>query len=321
LKNINIRLVKLLCPRNKISIISDFKFFLSLFSYFRKEKPNLVVSYTIKPLIYSGLLSRIFKFRYVPIVTGLGYAFQSPNFIRKILRKLVISLYKSSFKNVEKAIFQNSDNIKLFDSEGIIPFDRSFLIPGDGVNLPQVLEKEINNPLRFVCVCRLLGEKGLRELSEAISIVKLDYPDFSVELYGPLESSNDRITEEELSEWTLNNTLVWKGYCSDIPHLMKNTDIFVLPSHHEGMCTSVAEAVSYGVPIIGTNIAGIREMVSGNGFLVDVKSTQQLAWSLTRAINLSEKEWREMSDKSVSFSYANLDRKSLMNKIYDVVMQ
>ena len=310
--------------RNKVSVFSDIKFLLRLFFLLRVGGFDRVLSYTIKPNVYSGLA--VFFTRsalcFFPFVTGLGYAFQGGGWRRNLLRKITVFLHRFSFSRATKVVFQNENNMSLFVDLGIVPGRNAVLIMGDGVEIDGV-KNAYSDRLDgdFVCVARLLGEKGLRELHAAIVEVKKSDPDFSVKLYGPMESSPDAISEQEVKQWAVCGTILWKGYSDDVKGVLKEAACFVLPSYHEGMSTAVAEAMAEGVPVIGTDISGIRELVDGNGFLVAPKNYPDLAQAIHKFISLSDDKKIEMSEVGISRADMLCNRRVIMNRIKELVLE
>jgi len=321
LKAIGVELHIKSCPRNKIDIIKDFRYVVRILFLLLRVKPDVLVSYTIKPNLYCGIALRFFpRIRFYPVVTGLGYAFQGMSFKRSILRMGVIFLHRLSFSRATKVIFQNYENMGLFEEKSISSSSKNIVIEGDGILLPDSIDKCVNPNRKFVCIARLLGEKGLRELNEAAALVRKKHKDFNVEVYGPEETSPDAITREEILKWNQQGGLKWKGYCDNVGEVLKLSDVFVLPSYHEGMSTAVCEAISHGVPIVGTDIAGIREMVQGNGILVPVRDARTLAKALEKMLTVSDDEIKKMGRFSRDMAVAKFDRFAVMKRIEEVIV-
>lgn len=308
------------CRRNRLSLVSDLVFIYQLIGSMSESKPDVVVSYTIKPNVYSGIALKFYKkSKFFPVVTGLGYAFQEAGLSRKVLRLLTVWLHRFSFSRAERIIVQNTHNRQYLIDYGIAQKGCTIVIEGDGVNLPGGLEKRFSSKLRFVTLSRLLGEKGLRELNKAVAELKKDYPDFHIELFGPKETSPDAISSEELDQWKIKRTLVWQGYCDDIDQLLRSSDVLVLPSYHEGMSTAVCEGIAYGLPVVGTDIPGIQEMVEENGYLVPPRQVTPLVNALRRLLEATHDELRAMSDRSRDIAVRKFDREKVMKRIEKVI--
>ena len=263
---------------NKISLLGDFICLIKLFRIFRKQSPDVILSYTIKPVIWSGLASRFLKMDFYALITGLGFAFQGTSFKRKLLTMLVVYLYRMSLKKSKAVIFQNKDNLNLFVEKDIVPRSKTYLVNGSGVDIlkfnVEVLPKDSIN---FLCIARLLTEKGLREYAEAAKIVKKKFPNVIFNLIGGEDTSPDAISLDEVSSWS--DYISYKGSTTDVKTYIKNSHVYILPSYHEGLPRSTLEAMSMGRAVLTTDAAGCKETVENgiNGFIVPVGSVDKLA--------------------------------------------
>ena len=320
MKRLGIIHIVIPCPRNKLSFLRDAFYMISVLVWLLRVRPDAVVTYTIKPNVYCGILLSFFKrIKFFPVVTGLGFAFQKKGVKRRVLRSFVVWLHRRAFRFSDGVIFQNRENRDFFVSENIVEKERTAVIQGDGVYVPDYNKSSFGKPLSFVCVSRLLGEKGLRELFEACKIVRCRYPDFHVSVYGPKETSPDAITDEDIADWSESGAMIWRGYCDDVGELFGRSDIFILPSHHEGMSTAVCEAIAHGLPVIATDIPGIREMVDGNGILVPVNSSERLANAISEMLTMDIKELLEMSRASRDIAVSGFQREDVMRRVSEVV--
>jgi len=264
--------------RNKTNPLHDFTIFFKLFKRFQKESPNVILSYTIKPVIWGGSAAKFHKIDFYALITGLGFSFQGDSFKRKFLTKLVIFLYKIALKNSKSVIFQNTDNRNFFVSKGIVELSKTHVVNGSGVDIVKFsVEPFLKDEINFLCIARLLGEKGLREYAAAAKIVKDKFPDVGFDLVGPEDSSPDVILLNEVDTWS--DYIDYKGSTDDVRPYIKNSHVYVLPSYHEGLPRSTLEAMSMGRPILTTNTVGCKETVEEgiNGFKVPVKSPEALA--------------------------------------------
>ena len=131
----------------------------------RAEKPHLVITYSIKPNIYAGLVCRLRRVPYCANVQGLGTAFQ-----KKGLAQLVTFLYRLSLRRAGTVFFENSENAKLFVSKGIIPEGSATVLQGAGINLEEYAFQPYpqNKEPRFLYLGRIMREKGMDELFYAV---------------------------------------------------------------------------------------------------------------------------------------------------------
>lgn len=265
--------------RNNLNLIDDVKTLSSLLSLFRsKNPPHLILAYGVKLVVWGGLSARITSIPFFALITGLGFAFQGESLKRKLLTKLVVFLYKLALKSSKAVIFQNEDNLNIFVDKGIVPRFKTHVVNGSGVDIKKynVVDFPKGN-IRFLCISRLLGEKGLREYAQAAKIVRDRFPNVEFDLVGQTDPSLDAIPLSEIDSWS--SYINYKGSTHDVCDYISNSHVYVLPSYHEGLPRSTLEAMSMGRPVITTNAVGCKETVenSVNGFKVPVKSVGELA--------------------------------------------
>lgn len=288
--------------RSGLNPKEDFKTFKALRAIFRTLLPDVILAYTIKPIIWGGFAARCLpKCRFYALVTGLGFAFQRNNWKKKLLMKFVVILYKASLKNADKVIFQNPDNKKVFIDLGIVPERKTALVNGSGVDITHFTMKPIPSNPRFLLIARLLGDKGIREYVKAANIVKQNYPYVVFQLVGPEDPSPDGISLDEFSRLNKNEVIDYIGETSDVRHYIEDCSIFVLPSYHEGLPRSVLEAMATGRPILTTDVPGCRETVINgiNGWLVEKANVEELVEKMVWFIN-NPLEWHRMGTASRS---------------------
>jgi glycosyltransferase involved in cell wall biosynthesis len=288
--------------RNGLKVMEDFKTFFVLRNVFREKKPNIILAYTIKPIIWGGLAAcTLPNIRFYALVTGLGFAFQKGSWKKNILVKLVAFLYKISLKKSQKVIFQNSDNQRTFIELGIVPEYKTCVVNGSGVDLGHFKMKPLPSPSipKFLLIARLLGDKGIREYIKSANIVKQKYPESIFQLVGPADPSPDGISLFELAQLNSDNAVDYLGATNDVRPYIDNCSVFVLPSYHEGLPRTVLEAMATGRPILTTDVPGCRETaVNGeNGWLVEKGNVEQLAAKMIWFIE-NPQEWQRMAESS-----------------------
>ncbi len=266
--------------RNGLNPFKDIKTYLTLRKLIKANKPEKIFSYTIKPIIWGGIAARTHKqVQFYALVTGLGYAFQKGGFFRNALMGIVVWLYRLALRNSKAVLFQNPDNMRVFVEAEIVPKNKCYLVNGSGVNLKRFQVAPLPVEPKFLLIARLLGEKGIREYCQAAQIVKNKYPNASFMLVGPEDSSPDGIKIGEIEYWVNLGVIDYKGGTDDVRPYIGQSNIFVLPSYHEGIPRTVLEAMAMGRPILTTNVPGCREtVVNGeNGWLVEKMDSKALA--------------------------------------------
>lgn len=276
--------------------VADLKTLHSMYMLINKIKPDYVLSYTIKPVIYGTLAAWLAKVpnRYA-LITGLGYAFQNVETQgkRSVFQKLVHGLYQQALSRSHKTFFQNPDDLKLFQDLKLLTVQTpTVVVNGSGVNvadfnvLPLPLTADQKIKISFLLIARLLGDKGVREYAEAAKIIKHKYPHVEFNLVGWIDENPSAIRQQELDQWVASNTLNYWGKLSDVRPAIAESSVYVLPSYREGTPRTVLEAMAMGRAIITTDAPGCRETVTDgdNGLLVEVKSVESLVKAMEKLI-------------------------------------
>jgi len=319
LQDIGVEYRPITLQRNGFNVIHDIKTFFDLRHLLNVQKIDTVFAYGVKLVIWGGLSSRLKGVPFFALITGLGYSFQGESVQRRILTALVVFLYRVALRKSKFVFFQNKDNQDVFIKYGIIPLHKTCVVNGSGVNTNKFeLFKLPGVKISFLCVARLLGEKGLREYAAAASIVKREYPDVSFSLVGPVDASPDSISLEEVLRW--KEYVDYKGPTNNVKEFIKSCHIYVLPSYHEGLPRSTLEAMSMGRAVITTTAAGCKETVIDgvNGFTVPIKSIDKLVEKMTWFIENRDKI-KTMGIESRKMVEDKFDVHKVNNKILDVM--
>ncbi|MGK5090828.1 glycosyltransferase family 4 protein [Deltaproteobacteria bacterium TL4] len=270
----------------------DLKTLWQLFRLFRKIKPDMILSYTIKPVIYGSLAG---YFSRVPhrfsMVTGIGHLLIGDSFKHKLVRLLILPLYRRALRRNNVIFFQNSDDLQLFQNLNLVLPGQSQIINGSGIDLEYFpFTPPLKHPVIFLMISRLLAEKGVREYIDAAKIIKRKYPDTSFRLIGPLLVGSREISLEQVQQWEKDQYIEYLGETPDVRPFISQVNVYVLPSYREGTPRTVLEAMAMGRPIITTDVPGCRETVidGENGFLVPVKDAQALALAMEKLIQNPE---------------------------------
>jgi len=268
--------------------LADLKTLWALWLVMRRVRPDYVMGYTIKPVIYGSLAAWLTGVpRRFALITGLGYAFQGEG-QRGRLQALVQRLYALALSRVNLVFFQNPDDEALFRGRGILAADTpSCVVNGSGVDVSSFTVTPLPpGPPRFLLIARLLGDKGVREYAQAARRICALHPGAQFALVGWLDTNPDAITQTELDAWVAEGSIVFLGRLSDVRPAIAACSVYVLPSYREGTPRTVLEAMAMGRPIITTDAPGCRETVvdGDNGFLVPVKSVEALVQAMLRFI-------------------------------------
>ncbi|WP_367103883.1 glycosyltransferase family 4 protein [uncultured Psychrobacter sp.] len=272
--------------------IKDVKTLSALYRLMKNVKPDYVLGYTIKPVIYGTLAAWLAR---VPnrfaLITGLGYAFQEMESAdqRTRLQKLIHDLYRRALSKADKVFFQNPDDEKLFRQLNIVSKkSETCVVNGSGVDVAQYNVAPLTEQTtpKFLMIARLLWDKGVREYVQAAQQIKQTYPDAQFDLVGWIDTNPHAITQKELDDWVAEGTINFLGRLDDVRPAIGDSSVYVLPSYREGTPRTVLEAMAMGRAVITTDAPGCRETVvdGDNGFLIPVKDVDALTQAMLRFI-------------------------------------
>lgn len=277
--------------RTGMNPFADLRSLLNLWRLMRRIRPDYVLGYTIKPVIYGSLAARLARVpRRFALITGLGYAFQGRENRRDwrgLLRALVQRLYAVALRGTHKVFFQNPDDQALFRELGVLPpATPSFVVNGSGVDVAEYSVAPLPTAPRFLLIARLLGDKGVREYAEAARQVRSRHPEAQFGLVGWIDDNPDAIKQTELDAWVAEGVVEYLGRLNDVRPAIADCSVYVLPSYREGTPRTVLEAMAMGRAIITTDAPGCRETVvdGNNGFLLPVKAVDELAAAMLRFV-------------------------------------
>ncbi len=277
--------------RTGVNPLADLVSFFFLWRLAKNIRPDIVLAYTVKPVVYGALAARLARVpNFCALITGLGYAFQarSGRVTERVIFHITKNLYSSALKRAKVVFFQNPDDQMLFRSLNILPSSvSSCVVNGSGVDLVQYPFSLAPLAPRFLLIARLLGDKGVREYAEAARKVKSYYPDAVFSLVGWFDENPSAIQKDEVEAWVAEGTLKYLGRLEDVRSAIADCSVYVLPSYREGTPRTVLEALAMGRAVITTDAPGCRETVDDgeNGFLVPVKDVNELAAAMLRFID------------------------------------
>lgn len=292
LKELGANCIKTEVDRRSVNPFTDLKLLRTYKTILKQEKPDLVITYSIKPNIYAGYLCGKMKIPFCANVQGLGTAFQ-----KALLSKLVTVMYRTAFRKVETVFFENQANAQAFVRRRILSAKKEVVLSGAGINLEEYRYRQYpdNEKVHFLYLGRIMKEKGMDELFGAVEQLRKDGCEFVLDLVGFFEDEYKKQVEQLQNEGVVR----FYGFQENPKPYYAQTDCVVLPSYHEGMSNVLLEAAASGRAIITTDIPGCREAIDNgkSGMLCKVKSTESLYKAMKRFTELS-REKRELLGKA-----------------------
>ena len=283
--------IELPVDRRGMNPIHDSKLFRQYRAMLKEVKPDLVLTYTIKPNIYGGLACRMAHIPYAVNITGLGSAIENGGW----LKKFVLALCKPALKSARVVFFENAGNRDTLAATGVVPKGRDVVLNGAGVNLEDYPYQPYpqEGTVRFLFVGRVMREKGVDELFAAAKRMKQEYGD-GVEFH--IVGSFEEEYKPLMDKLEQAGVVKYHGYQSDMKRFYAMASCIVLPSYHEGMSNVLLEAAASGRPLITSDIPGCREAVEDgvSGYLCPTKDVDALCDAMRRFAELPENRQAEM---------------------------
>lgn len=309
--------IKTEVDRRGMNPVRDYKLFVFYKNLLLTEKPDIVITYSIKPNIYAGLACRLMKIPYCVNVQGLGTAFQ-----KEPIASVVTFLYKAALKKAKTVFFENKANALEFEKRRIVSADRQKVLNGAGVNLDMYKLQpypDEEGGIHFLYVGRIMKEKGVEELFTAARNIKKRYGDKVIfDLIGFFEDEY----KETVDQLVEDDVVRFYGFQSDANPFYAKAHCVVLPSYHEGMSNVLLEAAAVGRALITSDIPGCREAVAEgkSGFLCKKKDSKSLEKCMDRFMEQDISEREKMGLAGRTKMETEFDKKIVVKQTLDSII-
>lgn len=290
----------------------DGKLFLAYRKLLKQVKPDLVITYTIKPNIYGGFACRLLRIPYISTITGLGGAFDR----KGLFLKMIVCMYRTGLRKAECIFFQNKENKGIFDGFRIRG-KKERLVNGSGVNLERHVFEEYPKVGKtvFLFVGRVMKERGILEFLEAAVRLHRDDVEFAILGYC------DEDYQELLNEYEEKGIISQWGFHTEVHPFLTRAEAVVVASFHEGMSNALIEAAATGRPVIASDISGCREAfeegVTGFGFTPG--NADDLIGAMEKFLALSRQERARMGKAAREKMEREFDRKQVIRAYLEEV--
>ena len=310
--------------KSVLNPLSAVKYNSKLHTALKELKPDVCLTFTIRPAIYGNIVTRKLNIPTISTITGTGPLFESNSISYVVARQL----YKWVLKKTKFVFFPNFDDLEAFVERKYIKREQAKRVPGSGVNYdkftPLPSTRSNDGKFIFLYISRLVKDKGVMEFVESASLLKENYPNAEFHIIGPLWGGNKKsltVTAEELSGWIEKKWIVYHDKQKDVRPFMADADCVVMPSYREGMSNVLLEAASMARPLIATNVTGCRDIVEDevNGFLCNVRDGKDLADKMKKMINLSAAEREKMGKKGREKMISEFDKKIVVKTYIEAI--
>jgi len=312
--------------RSGTDLFKELQTMSAMYKVIQFVQPDILELFTIKPLLYGGIVSRFFTIKKrVFYITGLGYVFVAKGVKGFVIRNIVKAMYKLAISGKNNTIVtENIFDKELINSLKAVDKKQIKIIKGAGVDLDQYkYAQEDNDNLKVTMACRLLRDKGIFEYIEAAKILKNKGIDVEFEIYGDIDIYNPAtLHDEDLEKIKKEGFVTVHKFSSDIANVFSNVNIVVLPSYREGLPKVLVEAAACGRAVVTTDVPGCRDAIEVNvtGLLCKVRDATSLAQQIEKLIldpelrNSMGKAGRELAEKE-------FDIKKVVKKHFEIYEQ
>lgn len=335
-QKINVKLININFSR-KVSLFSDLLSLFKLFFFLKKISPNLIISITPKAGFLSAFASFFLKIRFrVHIFTGQLWANKKGlyKYFLKFLDEIIIIL--------STHVLVDSFSQKKFLAKNMLCRERSkyFVIENGSIcgvdtnkfrrsySIRLLLRKKLNisaSSIIITFVGRINYEKGIHNLIDAFKHILLVHKNAYLFLVGYDEIN----LKNKIKNYEYRNKIKIFNHKNNVVNFLQTSDIFCLPSQREGFGVSVIEASSCQLPIVCSDIYGLKEssIHKTTGLKFKLGQNKQMVKHLIKLINdkkLREKlgkqgrNWvkQNFSKSKVVDGYVNFFKKILSNTSY-----
>ena len=286
----------------------------------KRERPDVLLSYTVKPNIYGSLAAHTLGIRVINNIAGLGAVFIKNTWVTRLVK----TLYRLALSRSARVFFQNEDDRALFVSNGLVSLAITDRLPGSGIDLQKFTPMPLPNrtTVRFLLIARMLWDKGVGEYVQAARQLKQQGVNAEFCLLGFLDVKNPAaISRQQMDDWVKEDIVRYLGSTNDVRPEIADTDCIVLPSYREGTPRTLLEAAAMARPIVTTNAVGCREVVEDgiNGYLCEPRNATDLADKLNQMLCLTPTDRTNMGLSGRDKVEREFDEQLVINKYLEAI--
>ena len=318
----NVRYLSVNISRNGTDPWKDVVAFQKIRRILKQEMPDKIFTYQAKTIIYGALAARSLGIRDIyPLIAGMGSVFLNNDPKSVAIRTVLLAEYKIALHHCPAVFFQNQDDVQLFQNRKLVKSCQVRLLHGSGVNLERFRVLPMPAATAFLCISRLIRDKGVYEYLEACRTIRKEFPQIRCLLVGPFDSNPSALKPEELQRFIDDGSVEYFGEQEDVRPFLEQCSVFVLPSYREGTPKTVLEAMACGRAVITTDAPGCRETIidGDSGYFVPLRDVDSLAAKMRefiaepwKAADMGEKG-RRRAEELFDVNKVNSDIAKVMN--------
>ncbi len=315
------RFVKLPLSRKSINPLNDLRYLIKLMQLMQKEKPDLVINYTVKPIVYGSLAARYLKIPSFAVTTGLGFVFTRSSPVTRMIRML----YRFSLSFPEKIFFLNNDDRTSMIKGSLVDPNKTIILPSEGIDTAHYHPTGTfypSEPFTFLLIARLLWEKGVGYYVDAARKLKASHGnDVECRLIGYIDEGNPGgISREQLIAWGSEGVINYLGTTDDVRPVIADANCLVLPSvYREGVPRTLMEAAAMAKPLIASDWVGCKEVVDHgiNGYLCKPKDVDDLYQKMVDMVRLTNDQRAAMGHNGRQKMLDTFDEQIIIRMYFD----
>jgi len=331
---LNIKCIRFDLKGTAVNPFQDLMSLIKLVRLFSLIKPDLILLYFAKPVIWGAIAARIVKIKKVfAMIEGLGFAFtpdtnQKQSSKKWLLGLILKQLYSLALKKVTRVFFLNTDDQDFFLKSNLVTPNQAYLLGPIGLNLADWPQKSYEpipkKPITFLFVGRLLKEKGLLTLIQAAQKLKplIQAGDLKIQVLGAPDQNPGAISIEEVHSWERLGLIEYLGVTQNVKPFLQAADIIVLPSFREGFPMSTQEACATGLAVITTRATGCKDSIieNQNGLFFNAGDADGLAKAIQVFLN-NPNQIAQMGQQSRQMAELRFDAKIINQNLIQLFKQ
>lgn len=301
--------------RSNKGLIQILKLFIIYREVITKNEINIVHSFRFQPNLVNVLVNLFSKRKVVIHITGLGLAFSNSRLKYLGLQFISQIIFQFKMMFADTIVFQNPNDVKDVWFSHFWKH-KIHVITGSGVDLVyynkenynrELLRSQMNlqpNDKVFICISRLLWEKGIREMVLAFETLKESNNNIQLWLVGNTDQDNPRsVNLDFIAKYKNDSAIKFLGKHSDVASLLAVSDVFLYPSYYrEGVPRAILEAMSMSLPVITTDTPGCNLTINanyGNGLLIQDRSSSAIVEAVNNIMNNFEIQTMGMGSRQL----------------------